>query len=514
MTSRIRSACAAAFVVGAILCPAFAGASAAKPAVASPADDDVLAGYQQFHRGDREGAKRAFERLVAANPSGLPARFGLLEVLEGEVGSNQAAQSEFERLLDAFIADAAGRYARSDTDDEALFYLANAHLARASYRFDHDKGIWGAARDGARSKRLADAYIKRHPEHGDAYFVLGTYNYYVEIAPAFVKLIRPLLFLPAGDRAEGLKQLERAYTQGSLFSYQAGLLLTEIYGSFEGRPADGVRVGEQLARAYPDNPEIQFTLAELYLGPTVEDYQGAAAQYEKVIAAESRRAEPRPALYRAELGLASSLFQQWRGDEAIRILSDPIDRGLAKPAWAMPGLLLRRANYRALLGDPKAADDMNRVLAEPKWKDQHKSAEGLLKWMAARRASGEADIYTGLLRGNRLTVEHKWDEASAAYDPVRRAHPDDPQVRFRLANLQFARGDAAGAAAIAGPLAADRRAPNWIRAQALLMVGRAADLSGQREAAKRTYSQIVDDYERETAVWAARVGLVTPYKRR
>jgi tetratricopeptide (TPR) repeat protein len=399
MTSRIRSACAASFVVGAILCPAFAGASAAKPAVASPADDDVLAGYQQFHRGDRDGAKRAFEHLVAANPSSLPARFGLLEVLEGEVGSNQAAQSEFERLLDAFIADAAGRYARSDTDDEALFYLANARLARASYRFDHDKGMWGAAHDGARSKRRADAYIKRHPEHGDAYFVLGTYNYYVEIAPAFVKLIRPLLFLPASDRAEGLKQLER------------------------------------------------------------------------------------------------------------------VDRGLAKPAWAMPGLLLR-ANYRALLGDPKAADDMNRVLAEPKWKDQHKSAEGLLKWMAARRASGEAEIYVGLLRGNRLTVEHKWDEASAAYDPVRRVHPDDPQVRFRLANLQFARGDAAGAAAIAGPLAADRRAPNWIRAQALLMVGRAADLSGQRDAAKRTYSQIVDDYERETAVWAARVGLVTPYKRR
>lgn len=379
--------------------------------------------------------------------------------------------------------------------------------------------MWGAARDGARSKRLSDAYIKRHPEHGDAYFALGTYNYYVEIAPAFIKLIRPLLFLPAGDRAEGLEQLERAYTQGSLFSYQAGMVLTEIYGSFEGRPADGVRVGEQLARAYPENPEIQFTLAELYLGPAVEDYQGAAARYEKVVAAESRRAEPRraeprAALYRAELGLASARFQQWRADEGIRILSATIDRNPAKPGWVMPGFLLRRANYRALLGDAGAADDVNRVLAEPKWKDQHKSADGLLKWMAARRASGEAETYTALIPGNRLAAERKWDEAAAAYDPVRRAHPDDPQVRFRLANLLFARGDAAGAASIASGLAADRKAPAWLRAQALLTVGRTHDLAGQRDAAKRAYAQIVDDYEHENAIWPARVGLVTPYRRR
>jgi predicted Zn-dependent protease len=337
---------------------------------------------------------------------------------------------------------------------------------------------------------------------------------YVEVAPAFVKLIRPLLFLPGGDRAGGLKQLERAYTEGSLFSYQAGMTLTEIYGSLEGRPTDGVRVGEQLARTYPDNPEIQFALAELYLGPAVEDYGRAAAQYEKVIAAESRRAAPRPALYRAQLGLASSLMQEWRADDAIAVLTSTIDRNPAAPAWVVPNFILRRANYRALLGDARAADEANRVLAEPRWKDQHKSADGLVTWIASRQGSGESAIYTALLRGNRLAAEHKWDDAAAAYEPVRRDHPEDPQVRFRLAQLQFARGDAAAAASVAAPLAADRRAPNWIRAQSLLIVGRSHDLAGQREAAKRAYSQIVDDYEKESAIWPARVGLVTPYRRR
>ena len=233
MTNRVRAICLGFGLILAT-CP---------PTGASPQDDDVLAGYQRFYRGDKQGAGQDFERMVAAKPGRLAARFGLLQVLEDRAGGNHALEGEFERQMDAFIADAEARYNRSATDDEALFYLAYAHFLRASYRFDHDKGMWGAARDGARSKRLSDAYVKRHPEHGDAYFMLGAYNYYVEIAPSFVKLIRPLLFLPAGNRVEGLKQLERAYTQGSLFSFQAGMLLMEIYGRWR-HARDAVRVGD------------------------------------------------------------------------------------------------------------------------------------------------------------------------------------------------------------------------------------------------------------------------------
>ena len=173
-----------------------------------------------------------------------------MRVLEDRSRETRALEAEFEKRIEPFLADAEARHNRSETDDEALFYLANGHFLRAEYRLNHNKGIWGAARDGVRSKRLIEAYVKRHLEHGDAYFALGAYNYYVEIAPAFIRVIRLFLFLPAGNRAEGLKQIERAYTQGSLFSFQAGLLLMEIYGAFEGRPADGVRIGERIAASF------------------------------------------------------------------------------------------------------------------------------------------------------------------------------------------------------------------------------------------------------------------------
>ena len=78
-------------------------------------------------------------------------------------------------------------------------------MAAATFRATSDKSLWGAARDAARSKSYAEEYVKAHPEHGDAYLPLGLYNYYVGIAPTFVKVLRVLLFLPGGNRATGLR---------------------------------------------------------------------------------------------------------------------------------------------------------------------------------------------------------------------------------------------------------------------------------------------------------------------
>jgi hypothetical protein len=318
-------------------------------AAASVEDAGVLAGYRLFNNGDLASAQQTFERLIAGAPSSLPAQFGLLQVIEQRSEGERVLEPEFERRIDAFLATAEERFARSDKDDEALFYLANGYMLRATYRLDHDKGIWGAARDGARAKRFSEQYVQRHPEHGDAYFALGTYNYYVEIAPTFIKIIRLFLFLPPGNRAAGLQQLERAHAQGSLFAPQAGLMLMEIYGSFESRPADAVRIGERLAAQYHDSPKVQFSLAELYEGPAVEDHERAAATYQRIIDNEDRRAgAERPAKYQARLGLAGARFSRWRTNESFAVLDAVIDRKPATPVWVMPTFLLRRSFYRGM----------------------------------------------------------------------------------------------------------------------------------------------------------------------
>jgi Tetratricopeptide repeat len=488
---------------------AVAFAAAARPA---DANDAVLAGYQKFYGGDKAGAQRHFEQLVAGRPADLPARFGLLVVLEDRSRGNPAAEAEFERHAESFLADAERRHLRSATDDEALFYVANGYMLRARYRVNHDKGMFGAARDGAKAKRYVDAYVKRRPEHGDAYFALGTYNYYVDIAPSLVRVLRVFLFLPGGNRAEGLKQIERAYRDGSLLSFPAGMILMEVYGQFEGRTADAIATGERLAAQYPDNPLVHFELAAQYLSPAAEDYAGAAARYEALIAREDRRAEERQAKYDARQGLANARFQQWRVDEAIAGLTRMIDANPEK-FTSMPNFLLQRGNYRALVDDPRAAEDAQRVRANEKWKSWHKTADEQLAWIEKRRASGEAALYAALIPGNRFAADGKWDEASAVYERVRQKHPSDPKVRYRIGRLHFARGEAQRASTELAAVIENRASPEWLKAQAMLYLARAHDLAGRRAEARRLYGRIADDHEHESIGWAAKVGLVTPYQR-
>jgi tetratricopeptide (TPR) repeat protein len=386
-------------------------------------------------------------------------------------------------------------------------------VVRARYKVEHDKGMWGAARDGARAKRISEAYVKKHPDHADGLLALGIYNYYIEIAPTFARVLRTFLFLPSGDRAEGLRQIERVHAQGVLFRYDAGLILTDVYAMFEGRIADGVRIGEQMARDYPGNPDVHFELAGLYASPAIDDLGRAAAEYEGVLAREEKRqGEVRPARYQARQGLAAIRQQQWRLDEAIAMLTSTIDQHPADPIWVMPSFLLRRGNYRALRGDEAAGEDARRIRATGRWQDWHKAADEQLAWLQRRKGT-ETTVYAALIPGNRLVAERRWDEASSAYAVVARDHPGNVQVRYRLAHLRFARGDFAGAAPEFTAIAQTRDAPAWLKAQALLHVGRAHDLAGRRTEALRTYERIVSQYEREGAAFAARLGIVAPYTR-
>ena len=425
-------------------------------------------------------------------------------------------RAEFERSLDAFIGLAEKRYVRTSRDEEALFYLAQAHLMRARYRVDYDKGMWGAARDGVKSRTYSLAYLKVHPEHGDAYLAIGLYNYYVQLAPAFFKVIRFLLFLPAGNRAQGLKQIERSASQGSLFGPQAQELLIEVYSQYEGRVADAVTTADRLLERYPGNADFAFTVAELYSSAAVDDHRRAGEIYQRV--ADRRKGDESgdgpTTYYRALLNLANTRMSEWRPAEAVAVLTPPIDARVARPGWALPNLLLARANYRALLDDPAAADDARRVQGDPAMAEQKPRADGLLKWMEDRKASGEATIFAALIPGNRLTYEGKWDDARRVHDAAAARYPNSPLIRYWQAYLEFASGNVDRALPVFTALSNGGRAvPDGIRASSLLYIARTHDLVGRRAQAKKIYQQIVDTYENQRAAGAARFGLVTPYKR-
>ena len=505
---------ALAFVVPAVLVCLAEAQTTTPPSPSQPADP-VLAGYLRFYSGDREAAFKHFEALRARDPDNLALWYGQLFAHEGRIEMRPALQASFEQDIDRFLAKAEERYNRTHADTEALFYLANGYLLRSRHRLEYNNSVWGAARDAAKAKGYSDAYLQQHPEHGDAYLGAGLYNYYVDIAPTFVKLLRVILFLPAGSRTEGLKQLERDAREGNLFAPLANDVLTEIYGVFEGRVSDAIGVSERLQRRFPDNPDYRLDLARLYANPAIESFGRAEEQYAAVLArATGTSLEDLRAKYGATLGLADLRRSQWRLDEAAALLTPVIDAKISSPEWVMPAFLLRRANYRMLLNDGGAADDARRVSSNKQMNSSHKAAERQLAAIAERRPD-EGAIYAELIPANRLASEHRWPEAQAAYERIGAQHPGDVQVKYRLAYLDFQRGHYDAAARGLEPIVASgAKTPRWLKAAAMLNLGWTYDIAGRRGDAVKLYKKVVDDYEDQTAANGARLGLITPYRPR
>jgi tetratricopeptide (TPR) repeat protein len=214
------------------------------------------------------------------------------------------------------------------------------------------------------------------------------------------------------------------------------------------------------------------------------------------------------------IGLANLRRSQWRLDDAITSLTPTIEQNVEKPEWVAATFLIRRANYRALLNDPGAASDAQRVLGDKKMANWHKAAQGQVAFIEARRKTPEAAIYAALVPGNRNVVEHRWDDAIAVYAKVDAAYPGNWQVKYRRAYLEFMRGNYDIAARAFNEIASSNaQMPTWLKAQAMLNLAWTHDLAGQRAEAIRLYKQIVDNYEREAASSAARVGLISPYRR-
>jgi hypothetical protein len=486
------------------------------------AADPILSGYQLLYRGDRTAASRHIERLRSERPDDLAARFGWLTIEHDRLEFDPARMPEFERVIDSTIEMASARSTRNRRDADALFYLANAHFLRAAYRFEFDKGMWGAGRDGANAKSYIEAYLRERPGDADAYLVLGAYNYYADIIPRLFKLMRFLFFIPAGNRVEGLEQLEQAAARGRLFAPLAQVLLVDAYSSYEGRGDEALAISERLHRQYPGSDDAGMLLAGVYAGPRLEDHERAAAQYEVI--ADRRRSDASidgvNARYRALVALSGQHQEAWRIADAIAVLTPTIDARPATPAWVMPQFLLRRANYRALLDDPAAKDDATRALQAARsvpaggpvnWQ---KAANELMVWIDGRRRSGEATQYAALVPANRLVAERKWDEARRLYDAIRARAPQNLSVQYRLAYLDFASGQPERALPVFVALAANRAASRSIRSMALLHAGRAHDLAGRRQDALRAYQRVADAYDDQRAADFARVGLLSPYRAR
>jgi hypothetical protein len=169
----------------------------------------------------------------------------------------------FETEAEATIAANGAWTRRERRSAEAWFYLAGSYAPLVQWRVLRGQRL-AAAREGAKIKDALEHALQLDPNLSDAHFGIGLYHYYADVAPAYAKLLRWLLFLPGGDRVKGLAEMRQAREHGHLLTGEADFQLQQLYLWYEQRPREAIALLHSLDDRYPGNPIFLERIAEAH----------------------------------------------------------------------------------------------------------------------------------------------------------------------------------------------------------------------------------------------------------
>ena len=323
----------------------------------------------------------------------------------------------FLSKIDSAIAATEAWTAQEPKRAEAWFYVGGAYGARAQWRVLRGQRI-GAARDGKRIKESLERALSLDPRLQEAYFGIGLYHYYADVAPTAAKMLRWLLLLPGGDKEAGMREMLRARAASELLADEADYQLLEIYLWYEKQPERALDLLARLREKHPRNPLFIRMTAEVQ-DQYLHDLTASLRSWRTLLdSAESGRvAFASLAETQARLGIALQLDRLFETDLAITHLRAVVS---AKPS--QPSGALTRAQEQLRQAEARMRDPAYR-----------QSIEG---WRALERG----DLATaGRLLPQALTLK-----------------PGDAVTRLRNAQLLVAQNNVPGALALLDRLVASR----------------------------------------------------------
>lgn len=345
-----------------------------------------------------------------------------------------------EKRLDGEIATALSAAERREGDPAASLWSGNSHLVLAQLRAGQKKSL-GAAFEAKKAKKQLEAAVASGARPDDALFGLGTYNYMADTLPSYIKGLRALLFLPKGDRDEGISQLKKAAESSPTFAFEARVLLITIYAhKHERRFDEAIAQRDRLLEQGPT------TIASLY----------AAA--------------------RLDLSLArnrSAVAWLTKADERAAKLGD------VDPVVLRSLELLRARAELADLRPDLAAATAHRALA----------AKAGLGTGIRRDLESLLSASKEYARGIEWTHVDGADAASLT--ALAEASPSDPRLALIAGDAQLREGRAKEASSLLERAEGAGLARGWLGG-CLLRQGQAADLTGNRERALALYKRAAE----------------------
>jgi tetratricopeptide (TPR) repeat protein len=405
---------------------------------------------------------------------------------------NRTLDDEFSTSVDHAIRTTEDWTERAPDDAEAWFYLGGAYAARVQWRVLREERV-AAARDGKRIKLALERAIELAPGLEDAYFGIGLYQYYADVAPTVAKVLRFFLLLPGGNKTEGLAQMLRARDGGRLLQGEADYQLHLIYLWYERQPGRAVELLRGLQKHYPGNPLFPALIADIqdtYQHNVTASLDSWRALLE--LAREQRVNMSALAETQARLGAARQLEILQQTDHAIELLQGVIARQAQAPYSALAQAYLRLGEAQDRLGSRNAAMAAYRSAAaaappDDPYEVRERSADLLRRTPNSRTA----EAYRLSLEGWRRLEEDDLPAAAAALEKSLALNIQDPVAHYRFGRVLEARRDDSGALAhFEIAIQNARTCPAPILATAYLEAARLHERAGRRAEAISAYRTV------------------------
>jgi tetratricopeptide (TPR) repeat protein len=402
---------------------------------------------------------------------------------------NRTRDSAFQARADALVDAMETWTTREPMRAEAWFYLGGAYGARAQWRVLRGERV-AAARDGKRIKESLEQALALDAMLQDAWFGIGLYHYYADVAPAAAKVLRFLLALPGGDKVKGMQEMLRARDGGQLLRDEADYQLHVLYLWYEKQPQHALDLLRALRDRHPQNPHFPELIAEVedvYL----HDYTASLRSWSALLdtARAGRVALAPMAMARARLGIALQLDRLHESDLALEPLRAIVQANptapfgaVAQAQWQL-GQALDRLGYR----DQAVAAYRAAIAAAPPG-DAHKIADRARAALRSAPNAQTALAYRLSLQAWRAFERGTLGEARRLIDQSYNIRPNDPVMRYRHARILEAEHDVTTAIGVLETVMAARDAlPPSIYADACFSAARLYEATGDRAHAIGLY---------------------------
>jgi hypothetical protein len=398
---------------------------------------------------------------------------------------SRAFDAEFAAGVEHAIGSTAAWAERDPDSAEAHFYSGAAYALRVQWRVLRGEKI-AAARDGKHIKQQLDRAVTLDPGLEDANFGIGLYEYYADTAPAAAKLLRFLLLLPGGDRADGLARMQRARTHGELLQGEADYQLQIIDLWYEHRADRAVDLLKGLRERYPGNPLFTAQLADVeerYLHDTaaaLDDWRDLLAD------ALAGRVNDAPlAEAEARLGIARGLDALCETDQSLDQLRALVASKPERPFETLAAAYLELAKAEDRLGHRDSAVAAYRLaVSSATDPDVHNVKSRAENRLAHAPDPKVADAYRLALEGWRKVEHGNAADGEALLAQSLALNPADPVAHYRAARaLDAMRQEDAAAAQFDAALRDARDCPPPIAAAAFLGAAQLRERTGDRAQA-------------------------------